>query len=351
MHRILLAIAMVLPLSAQAVPLDKFDINGYFSFEYEKNVGGDEEGDLNGSLDADLVDLVINFRPTDKLRIATDFTWEHGAASEDGRGNVAVEYAFAEYTLSNLVKVRAGKQFTHFGIYNEIHTAKPATLTVKEPLSTNKNNKLGSDIRFYPRWGNGLAVTGNSDWNDRDFDYIVQLTNGEDEDEEINPFEEDDNTHKAVTARFRINITDDLRLGASTYLDRLDFESGEKADLTSYGVQAEWTSYDIVSIEFEYVVGEVDYDSGTTVERDAYTIMFSRAFAGWITPYFRYEYLDPNDDIDDDDANLMILGVNLLVDTNMYLKFEIDRFDSEINNDDLAGADYTEFKASLSIGF
>ena len=51
--------------------------------------------------------------------------------------------------------------FTGFGIYNEIHTAKPAFLTVKEPQATNKNNKFGSVLRFYPRWGAGLAVVGD----------------------------------------------------------------------------------------------------------------------------------------------------------------------------------------------
>src|SRR6185503_9424416 len=45
-----------------------------------------------------------------------------------------------------------------FSLYNEIHTAKPLFLSVKEPVSTNKIEKMGSTIRFYPRWGAGLAV-------------------------------------------------------------------------------------------------------------------------------------------------------------------------------------------------
>ena len=355
MRILLFFITIGLSIGLQAQQADKFSINGYFSFEYEKNIDGDDEGDLNGSLDSDLIDLVINFKPTDNLRIATDFTWEHGAASEDGRGNVAVEYAFAEYTINNLVKFRAGKMFTHFGIYNEIHTAKPATLTVKEPLTTNKNNKLGSDIRFYPRWGTGLAVTGNGDWGERDFDYIVQLTNGEDEDGDINPYEEDENTHKAITARMRMNITDDLRVGASTYLDRLDFDASSdygknKADLASYGIQAEWMN-SIADVELEYVFGDVDFDDGDKVKRDAYTLMLSKSVNSWLIPYFRYEYLDPNSDISNDEATVTVLGVNILVDTNMYLKLEVDQIDTEDANAKYKGAKFSEFKASLSIGF
>lgn len=120
-------------------------INGYSSFEYEKLLGDEGKGDPNGSFDADLFDLVLNITPTDRLRIASDITFEHGAASEDNRGNVAVEYAFGEYTVMNALRFRASKMFTPFGIYNEIHTAKPAFLTVKEPLSTNKNHKFGME--------------------------------------------------------------------------------------------------------------------------------------------------------------------------------------------------------------
>ena len=165
-------------------------------------------------------------------------TWEHGAAAEDGRGNVAVEYAFAEYSLADWARFRAGKMFTPFGIYNEIHTAKPAFLSVKEPLATNKNNKLGSPMRFYPRWGAGVALLGNGvaplgiAW-----DYVVALTNGEQE--STNPFEEDDNKQKAIQGRVRAHLLDQLELGVSAYRDSLteldalgDATSGRTAQLS-----------------------------------------------------------------------------------------------------------------------
>ena len=59
---------------------DKLTINGYSSFEFEKMFDDKGKGDPNGSYDADLFDLVLNFTPTDRLRIAADLTWEHGAA-------------------------------------------------------------------------------------------------------------------------------------------------------------------------------------------------------------------------------------------------------------------------------
>ncbi len=171
--------------AVHSATLDNISFNGYLSFEYERHIDGDK---TNG--DGDAVGDANGSQATDKLRVATDLTWEHGSATEDGRGNVAMEYAFAEYTLGQHTKVRAGKMFTNFGIYNEIHTAKPATLSVKEPQSTNKNDKLGSAIRFYPRWLNGLAVIGHYQLPTSSWDYVLQLSNGESED--VNPYEEDE---------------------------------------------------------------------------------------------------------------------------------------------------------------
>ncbi|MBN1782996.1 hypothetical protein JW948_17815 [bacterium] len=125
-------------------------INGYSGFEFEKMFGDEGKGDPNGSFDSDLFDLVFNVTTADYLRIAADITWEHGAATEDGRGNAAVEYVFCEYLVRDWLKFRAGKMFTPFGIYNEIHTAKPVILTVNEPLSTKKTTSSAVICVFIP---------------------------------------------------------------------------------------------------------------------------------------------------------------------------------------------------------
>ncbi len=342
---------------AHSTTLDKVTINGYLSFEYERHIDGDKTdadgenvGDANGSFDMDLFDLVINIQATDKLRVATDLTWEHGAATEDNRGNVAAEYAFAEYALSQHTKVRAGKMFTHFGIYNEIHTAKPATLTVKEPLSTNKNDKLGSDIRFYPRWLNGLAITGHYQLPTSSWDYVLQVSNGESE--EVNPFEEDDNHHKALNGRVRYRPTDSLQLGFSFYQDTMQGSTAD-IELNSYGTQLEWESPygDDTGIEFEFVTGNEDHSGGANIKRHAYTLMLFKPVTQTITPYVRYEYLEPNQDINNDEASVVILGSNILIDEGMFIKLELDYFSAQDNNSALGGVSFSEFKMSLSVGF
>ena len=79
MRRALLAgvfAVLVLPATVQAQLGDRLRINGYSSMEFEYMTSDDGRGDPNGSFDADLFDLVFNFRPVDRLRIAADITWE-----------------------------------------------------------------------------------------------------------------------------------------------------------------------------------------------------------------------------------------------------------------------------------
>jgi len=336
-------IALILLVSIaglHAAPMDEIQINGYTSFEYEKNLDGDG-GDKYGSFDADLFDLVLNLQVTPNLRVATDITWEHGAASEDGRGNVAMEYGFPEYTIYPWLKVRAGKMFTYFGIYNEIHTAKPTTLTVKEPLSTNKNDKIGSDIRFYPRWSTGIAILGDIPMEDDEAEYIIQISNGEQE--ETNPYEEDNNSFKALSASANYTFDEVVKVGSSVYWDRIS----DEAEVLSVGIQAEYMAESFL-VELEIVAGYVGtYDK---TYRYGYTALVGYTFYEFLTPYFRYEMYDPDEDAPKDLSFLFVYGINLMIDEGFYLKTELNTFNSQ-HKALVENGYYTELKAALVLGF
>lgn len=338
---------------AQAQLGDRIKINGYGSLEFEKQVGEAGKGDPNGSFDSDGFDFVLNVLPSDRVRVAVDLTWEHGAATEDGRGNVAVEYAFVEFVASDWLKLRGGKMFVPFGLYNEIHTAKPLFLSVKEPYATDKTDKLGSPIRFFPRWGSGLSLLGAGLVFGRDLDYVVQVSNGESV--FVNPFEEDDNTAKAVAARVRYHVLPSLALGASLYHDRFTepTEEGEPGDgrgtLASYGVTLSWDGKP-AGAELAYLSGSIDPSTDGRLSRSGLEAM-AWANLGRFRPYLRYEWHDPNRDRADDVATLLIGGLNLRIEGSLFLKAELDRFTSEPGNPKLKGADFTEFKASLAYGF
>jgi hypothetical protein len=346
-------VAVLAAAPAQAQLGDKIKINGYGSLEFEKQLGDTGKGDPNGSFDSDGFDLVLNVLPSDRVRVAVDLTWEHGAATEVDRGNVAVEYAFAEFLVSDWFKVRGGKMFLPFGLYNEIHTAKPLFLSVKEPFSTDKTDKLGSPIRFFPRWGSGISVLGGGLVLGRDLDYVAQVTNGESV--FVNPFEEDDNTAKAVAARVRYHVLPSLALGVSLYHDRFTepTEDGEPGDgrgtLASYGVTASWDGK-LAGAELAYLWGSIDASGDSSLPRAGVEAMVW-ANLGRFRPYLRYEWHDPNSDKADDVASLLIGGVNVRIEGNLFLKAELDRFVSDAGNPKLKGADFSEFKASLAYGF
>jgi hypothetical protein len=287
---------------------------------------------------------------SDKIRVAADLTWEHGAASEDNRGNVALEYGFIEYTVSDLLKVRAGKMFIPFGIYNEIHTAKPAFLSVKEPASTNKTERIVEDgFRFYPRWGAGVALHGDGVLKHRNFNYDVFLSNGEEEN--TNPFEEDNNGAKAVTGRFRLELSESLHVGNSFYYDKYGSE-GELDRLVSEGVELQYTRNDF-RLWAELAMGWRKGNDGSTVRQLGFYIQPSYTFANGVTPYLRFERVDPNLDRSEDHGFDFIVGVNWEISRGFALKLENNYFTGASASSLAAypGASYNEIKAAVVLGF
>ncbi len=351
---LLFGIILMLPTVSDAQFSERFKLNGYSSFEYELLLSDEGNSDKNGSFDADLIDLVVNVDISKRLRFATDITWEHGTATEDGRGNAAVEYAFPEYTVRNWLKIRAGKMFVPFGIYNEIHTAKPAFLAVKEPLSTNKPDKFGADDRFYPRWATGMSALGNFSVNNIQFEYIVQVSNGSQEN--TNPFEEDDNKQKALATRLLIQPTTGMKIGLSTYgdklteLDTLGEDTGERTKVSSMSTHIEYSISDF-GLEFEYIIGNTSPSAGGDLKKSGLEGMVYYEIADRFTPYIRYEFLEPNKDIDDDNASMLSFGLNTRVDENYFLKLQYNNITSGDNNSRFTGVNFSEFQAAIVLGF
>lgn len=362
LKRSIIAVLLVFAAGRMTGADDKFQINGYGSLEFEKQITDTSKGkgDKNGSFDADAFVLVVNFNPTDRLRISSNLSWEHGPASEDLRGNTALEYAFAEFYVWDALKIRAGKQLIPFGIYNEIHTAKPLFLSVKEPFSTNKIDKLGSSQRYYPRWGAGIEVLGTGQVGGRDWDYVVLLTNGDQKVKAMtaefpNPFELDDNAAKSVTGRVRFHPMKSITVGASIYTDSLEeFDSagihtGKTTSLRSYGAQATWDGH-YGGVELEYIQGHTETSAGVRDDRWGVSAM-AWGNIGRVRPYVRYEGHDPDMDVPSNDATTVLGGINLRIQQPLFLKTELDWVSSGPANTRFKGQSYTEFKGSISYGF
>ena len=134
-----LALCLVGQLQASVFSSKGFQLDLYSSFEFEYQWEEEGNGDPNGSFDVDQFDIAFSYS-RDSWRLALDLVVEHGVSTEDGRGNVAISWGFAEYAFSDALKFRAGKFLTAFGIQNEFNTVRSGFLTVKNPLS----NYIGS---------------------------------------------------------------------------------------------------------------------------------------------------------------------------------------------------------------
>lgn len=333
-------------LSAQE---SRLTINGYSSFEFEKQIDDEGGGDPNGSFDADLFDLVFNFQVSDKVRVSADLTWEHGTATEDDFGNVAVEYAFVEYAFTDLAKVRVGKMFTPAGIFNEIHTAKPAFLSVKEPAATNKPERIVENaFRYFPRWGTGIAIRGDGLIGERDFSYDVFVANGAQED--TNPFEEDNNTAKSVAARFRYEPSDTISIGNSFYHDKVESDGVDK--IVSDGVEFRYQGM-AWQVWSEIAFGWLTPDDGDRIFQVGWYIQPSYSFDNGMTPYLRFEGVDPNRDVDEDHGYVFIFGLNYEISGGFMIKAENNYFKGASRSTlaEYPNASYNEIKAAVVLGF
>jgi len=343
-------LAAGLPLSAQEI-FDRITINGYTSFEFEKQLDADGNGDKNGSFDVDGFDLVLNVHATERVRFAADLAWEHGPETESGRGNVVMEYGFVEYTLSDLFKFRAGKMFTPFGVFNEIHTAKPAFLTVKEAASLNKTDRIVDDaFRFYPRWGAGIGLHGDGVIGEKNFSYDLQISNGDQEN--TNPFEEDDNGFKAVAGRVRYEPSDSLRFGYSFYVD--ESSNPELGRIVSNGLEAELalSRFRLLS---EVAIGKLtpDVAGRASVSQVGFYLQPSWHLDSGVTPYMRLEFVDPNTNTSGDHGIDWIVGVNWEIAKSFQLKAEHNYFKGGENSSlaTFPGRGYSEIKTAVVLGF
>ena len=350
-------LACATPAHGQLVNQDRLRINGYTNFEYEYSPNMAGRGDKNGSFDAQEFDLVFNILPSERLRLNADVRWEHGVASEDSRGNIALSHGFAEYTVFDALKLRAGKLLTPFGIYNEIHTAKPAIFLYREPWTIAKPDKLGFPRRFFTRSSTGVEALGNIQLGGVESDYALVVSNGDTPEMSMNIFEEDDNSNKALTGRVRVKPFSSLTLGVSYYHDQLteyDAVTGDATGLRtrqeSVGGLLQWQPAAFL-IEGEVLRGTLTPSTNVEQVGTGYYGSASYLIADRFRPYVFYQTLDPNGSVADDRANVWGPGLNTRIDGAIFLKLEVSRFTSGVNNKKLKGNPYTELTAAVAVAF
>ena len=118
----LAALAMAAPASAQQQDVR---FNGYGQWAYGRT---NENHYLGGTADGDYghfqFSLAGNARPAERMRVGVLAFWGSGDEGDE----VHIDYAFAEYDISDAVRFRAGRSRVPFGAYGdllEVGTVRP----------------------------------------------------------------------------------------------------------------------------------------------------------------------------------------------------------------------------------
>lgn len=348
--------AIVMPVSSQpayAVTWDNVHFHGYFDFQYLQNTKAEGPDDPsappmdNGAFDFRHLTFLFDVSVLQELVIKANMEFDHAVDTELGFGGFILEYGFAEYMFTDWLKLRAGKALTPYGIFNEIHDAAPAYLSVKVPESIYHADKRGGFF-LIPKWITGLYALGNTNpCNGCDFDYTVFIGNGESVGHNEAQF--DSNPNKAVGGRAQLSLADDKYMaGVSAYY-------GDKAVSPTNLAENHWAYILSLAYNISDFSLKAEYGQGKLGSRAEYGWYVQPSYKiGRYTPYLRVQSSDPDDRKADDYWDTYLAGVNIQANKHMFLKFEWRENMRGKNNNDIltpGNEDFGEFKSSVTIYF
>lgn len=365
--------------SLQAGWADKMTMSGYGNIGYHsKTEGASGVGRDYSSFVSDDLDLMFNFQPVDKFRIAVDISFDGGADTEYDRGAISLAYFFMEYKQSDAIQFRLGKQFTYFGIYSEIQATKVAYISIGRPHVTSHIGMSAGGPSFIPNDLTGLSFLGNLNVLEG-LTYNLTISNGSNPKgtgDNTSPYTTDREEGKAVTAKSVLSLNDSWDLGASVHMESYpnligtSLASTGTTDLLSYGAQLTGEIGDDIGLEIEVVSGSYQITptgapANAKVNRLGYTIMPSYSITDNTILYTRYNFADAA--LDDNamykgTISEIIVGVNYEVfsegTSRMVLKLEYDNTSADANTrfSQLAGdisksTNFSSINAQVAVSF
>lgn len=320
------------------------DWSGYFSAHYENEVFEDKQR-ANGSFDAFALALIPRVDITPQLDLYAQIVFEHGgyfefdtncagagegpcarSINQRSSGELTLNDVYITYTFNDMLKVRAGKFATPFGLWNTLQYAAPTHVTVRQPgreslYSRGSNPPINAN--FFGRYSQGVWLLGEF----APLSYDLYVANGRTRDQD----HKDDNENKAVGGRLRGTMDlgpSKIKLLYSRYQDRLrDTYSAATNPFVDQSTNA-------VSVEFS--LGEFGLTSeyamskrGEIKKNGYYAVAQYTLFEKW-TPFIQYESYEPNKDSDGDKLSTASVGtVFHIVPWRTMVKLQADQVDRE----------------------
>jgi len=224
----------------------------------------------------------IHFGP--RLSFLSEITLDFDQPT--GEGDVEIERLWVGYTFSDLLTVRAGRQHTALGYWNNTyHHGKLLFLTVDRPFFL----AFEDDGGVLPVHTVGLEFSGSQNLPEFRWMYMLDVGNGH---------QIDSTTHKLVP-----NVTSDNN-GSKQVALRLSIEPNRLQGLT-LGV---FGTYDKVGTDFNGNINERIFGGD---------LSFIRAKVEFITEYYRMQ--NPGHQAD---ADYIQLGYKIVRDITPYARYE-----------------------------
>ncbi|MBI5178235.1 MAG: hypothetical protein HZA04_03145 [Nitrospinae bacterium] len=336
---------------AYAVDLSKITFNGYLDLEYTATDNGDNPNQNNGSFHQHHLSFLLDVPVNDRVSVYTHIEFDHGTnTGVKNGGDIIVENAFIRYTFSDPLQFKFGKALTPFGYYNELHDATPAFISVFIPQTIYQVEDRGGRAMF-PKWTTGVQMLGTVNIKTSVLDYVIYVGNGENNTAVATPTNEaeaDDNRNKAFGARVNYQPWSAVQVGASYF-------TGEKATGLTQTVNVPHTTWALQltgnALHFnflgEYAVSEL---SG---QRDYGMYgQFSWFATRVLTPYYRLEHTDPNNNQSGDTWTEHILGINIKPVDNLIFKAEVsDNSRGENYTPSVPHRNFREYRLAVAVYF
>lgn len=265
----------------------------------------------------------MNIKVSDRWRVFTDVTYEHGTLHEEKNnvGELKTRYQI-EGIAGNRLSAKVGRFLTPFGEMNTYHDASPTYLSVVSPQSIYGKRNIGKDAdgkdisdRVFAKEAAGVWLLGHVPVSEWLVLYNVYATNGRGAG---NMFKVDDNNNKGVGEKIELDTSLGLKLGTSLYYE---FDGRSASWILPIGLHAlyEWRD---ANLQSELVRTTFRKSGGSGYENDALAWYAQASYRiRWVTPFYRYESFDDNERWNPHERT-HVAGVNLMLDPRVYLKLE-----------------------------